>query len=75
MSEGLIDADIRKAETLPSEFYTDKQHYSKQMEVLSKSLQFVGHTSEFTSDMTPVPHLELMLNQPPMMKLQSLQNF
>ena len=24
MSEGLIDADIRKAETLPSEFYTDE---------------------------------------------------
>ena len=64
MTEVLIDADIRKAETLPSEFYTDEQHFSKQMEDLSKSLQFVGHSSEFTSDMTPIPHLELMLNQP-----------
>ncbi len=64
MSEGLIDADIRKAETLPSEFYTDEQHFSKQMERLSDSLQFVGHSSEFTSDLTPIPHLESILKQP-----------
>ena len=64
MTEGIIDADIRKAETLPSEFYTDDLHFSKQMEGLGQSLQFVGHTSEFTSDMTPIPHLELILNQP-----------
>ncbi|MBT3652773.1 MAG: Rieske (2Fe-2S) protein, partial [Euryarchaeota archaeon] len=64
MTEGIIDADIRKAETLPSEFYTDDLYFSKQMEGLGQSFQFVGHTSEFTADMTPIPHLELILNQP-----------
>ncbi len=64
MSEGLIDADIRRAETLPSEFYADEQYFSKQMERLSDSLQFVGHSSEFTSDLTPIPHLESILKQP-----------
>ena len=64
MSEGLIDTDIRKAETLPSEFYTSEQHFSKQMERIRQCLQFVGHASEFTSDMTPIPHLESLLKQP-----------
>ncbi|MGB1954136.1 MAG: aromatic ring-hydroxylating oxygenase subunit alpha [Candidatus Poseidoniaceae archaeon] len=64
MSEVNIDADIRKAETLPSEFYTDEQHFSKQIERLSQSLQFVGHSSEFTFDLTPIPHLESILKQP-----------
>ena len=50
MSEAIIDPDIRVAQTLPSEFYTDEV-FSKQMEELA-ALQFAGHLSEFTSDMT-----------------------
>tara|TARA_B100001079_G_scaffold54789_1_gene45779 strand:+ start:537 stop:1622 length:1086 start_codon:yes stop_codon:yes gene_type:complete len=64
MSEVIIDPDIRVAQTLPSEFYTEEFHFTKQMEHMSQSIQFVGHSSEFTSDMTPVPHLESVLKQP-----------
>ena len=64
MSEGLVDSDIRVAQTLPSEFYTEEKYFTKQMEEIRQCLQFVGHQSEFDSDMTPIPHLESILKQP-----------
>ena len=64
MSGDLIDSDIRVAQTLPSEFYTDEKYFTKQVKEMGQSLQFVGHKSEFSFDMTPISHLELILKQP-----------
>ena len=75
MSEAIIDPDIRVAQTLPSEFYTDEKYFSKQMEEMSRSLQFAGHRSEFTSDMTPISHLESILGQPILRTMDGSKTF
>ena len=75
MSEAIIDPDIRVAQTLPSEFYTDEKYFSKQMEEMGHSLQFAGHRSEFTSDMTPISHLESILRQPILRTMDGSRTF
>ena len=58
MSEPIIDADIRKARTLPSRFYTEPSDFERLKSVFD-SWQFAAHTSELkTNTMLPLDHLE-----------------
>jgi choline monooxygenase len=42
-----VDADIKKASTLPSEFYTSAENFELSKEkIFAKTWQFVGDTDE-----------------------------
>lgn len=64
MSEDLIDSDIRVAKTLPSEFYTESDRYHDILKAFASTWQFVGLETQFESAITPVQHLEKILNEP-----------
>ena len=58
MSEQLIDADIRRARTLPSRFYTEPSEFERLKSVFS-GWQFAAHISELESHtIQPLEHLE-----------------
>ena len=58
MSETLIDADIRKARTLPSRFYTEPIEFER-LKTVFNGWQFAAHTSELeTHTMLPLPHIQ-----------------
>ncbi len=59
-----IDPDIRKATTLPSDFYTDPVFFGLSKEkIFSRSWQFVGHISSFKG-LTPFTLLPGSLDEP-----------
>lgn len=64
MSEDLINADIRLAQTLPSEFYTDAGLFAAQRNTIKSAWQFVGSNEQFTSAVAPLPHLDVLLDEP-----------
>lgn len=64
MSEELVNADIRLAQTLPSEFYTDTGLFAAQRNAIKSAWQFVGSSEQFTSAVSPLPHLDALLNEP-----------
>mgnify|MGYP004045472511 CR=1 FL=1 len=61
MSEELVNADIRLAKTLPSEFYTDEAHFEAQRNAFRTTWQFMGASSQFMSAVSPLPHLDALL--------------
>ncbi|REJ77899.1 MAG: aromatic ring-hydroxylating dioxygenase subunit alpha [Acidobacteria bacterium] len=64
MSRFEIDSDIRKARTLPSEFYTDPVWYHRSLEaVFARSWQFVSRIDSLNST-TPHNLMEGSLNEP-----------
>ena len=59
-----IDADIRKARTLASDFYTDPAWFELSKErIFARSWQFLGRVDEFES-LKPVTMLPEMLGEP-----------
>ena len=64
MSKPLIDADIKKAATLPSSYYTDSSLFLKFFESMNQTWQVIGHESEFHSTVHPLIHLEDVFQQP-----------
>ena len=64
MSKPLIDADIKKAATLPSSYYTDSSLFLKFFESMNQTWQVIGHESEFHSTVNPLIHLEDVFQQP-----------
>src|SRR5882672_11453883 len=59
-----IDPDIRKARTLPSEFYTDPGYFEMSKEkIFVHSWQFLGHANEFTR-LNPAMILPGFLDEP-----------
>lgn len=59
-----IDADIRRAETLSSEFYTDDRHFSESKnKIFARSWQFLGTTGEI-ENLKSFTLLEDFLDEP-----------
>ena len=59
-----VDADIRKAKTLPSEFYTDERFFEISREkIFARAWHFLGRTDEFES-LTPTTLLLEFLDEP-----------
>ena len=63
MGEPLIDADIRKARTLPSAWYTELDHFNR-LQSAFKGWQFTAHQSEFgANNVLPVDHYEAITGE------------
>ena len=59
-----IDPDIRKAKTLPSEFYTDPAFFELSKErIFARSWQFAGHVDD-EGDLRPFTMLPGLLDEP-----------
>jgi len=59
-----IDPDIRRAETLSSEFYTDEVFFQQSKEkIFARSWQLVGHADDLDA-LTPFTILENFLDEP-----------
>ena len=66
-SKFFIDPDIKKAETLPADFYRDEAIFDKVKEaVFLKAWQFVGDDSllPFEKYAHPFSYLEHFINEP-----------
>ncbi|HMO80633.1 MAG TPA: SRPBCC family protein [Pyrinomonadaceae bacterium] len=64
MPEFIIDADIRRAHTLPSAFYTDDRFFEAAREqIFARSWQFVG-TADEVDNLKPLILLEGVLDEP-----------
>ncbi|HYJ90055.1 MAG TPA: Rieske 2Fe-2S domain-containing protein, partial [Pyrinomonadaceae bacterium] len=64
MAEFEIHPDIKKASTLPSRFYTDRQYFELSKErIFAKCWHFVGRTREFAS-LKPATILPGFLDEP-----------
>ena len=60
----LIHADIKKAHTLPSKYYTESSVFGEIISKLSKSFHFAAHISQFEkNNIIPLPQLENILNE------------
>jgi choline monooxygenase len=61
----LIDPDIRKAETLPSRFYTDSATFEQVRSGFSGNWHFAAHLSQLEEfNIIPLQHLEGLLREP-----------
>src|SRR5688500_47679 len=59
-----VDADIRKAKTLASDFYTEEEFFTASKEAISaRSWQFVG-TAQEVDNLKPLNLLEGFLDEP-----------
>jgi len=62
-----VDENIRKAETLPSEFYTDKDYFElSKKKIFSSTWQFIGDSSvmRLQEQLVPKFFLEGFINEP-----------
>jgi len=58
MSEPMIDADIRTARTLPSQYYTDPSMFER-LKTVFNGWQFAAHDAELKANTTlPLEHIE-----------------
>jgi choline monooxygenase len=67
ISKLFVDADIRKAETLPSEFYGDKDLFElSKKKIFSSTWQFIGDDSQvkLQEQLAPKIFLEGFMNEP-----------
>ena len=63
MGEPLIDEDIRTAQTLPSAWYTEMEHFNRLKSVFS-GWQFAAHQSDFgANNVLPVEHYEAITSE------------
>ena len=61
---GLIDPDIRKAQTLPSRFYTDEGIFPKIVEGFAECWHFAAHESQLAEhNVLPLDHMEGLLGE------------
>ena len=61
----IIDADIRRAETLPSRFYTDPNTFDEVISGFANSWHFAAHGDQLSSvNALPLPHIEGMVREP-----------
>jgi len=61
----IIDPDIRKAHTLPSDFYTSEERLREARSRFSDYWHFAAHRSQFDeSTAIPLPHIEGILGEP-----------
>ena len=64
MSGEMIHPDIRKAQTLPSRFYTDPVEHQR-LKGVFKGWQFAAHLAELEANsILPVDHLEALTGEP-----------
>ena len=64
MSGEMIDADIRKAQTLPSRFYTAPEEFQR-LKGVFRTWQFAAHVAELRANtIIPVDHIETMTGEP-----------
>ncbi len=64
MTDFTIDPDIRRAKTLPSDFYTDERFFESSKEkIFARSWQFAGRVDEFDG-LRPVTLLPGVLDEP-----------
>lgn len=67
---GLIDPDIRKAQTLPSSFYTDPKRFEKIKLGFRSLWHFAAHISQFAGCSTiELRHLENLTGEPMIMTI------
>ena len=63
-----VDADIRKAETLPTSFYTDLNFFeASKTKIFEKSWQWIGDKDSLLSpveNMAPVEFLTPLIDEP-----------
>ena len=60
----IIDPDIRKARTLPSEFYTDEGKLEKILQGFTKNWHFAAHKSQLSGKSAiELSHLERMIGE------------
>ena len=63
MGKPLIDDDIRTAQTLPSAWYTEMEHFNRLKSVFS-GWQFAAHQSDFgDNNVLPVEHYEAITSE------------
>ncbi|MBT5660822.1 MAG: Rieske 2Fe-2S domain-containing protein [Euryarchaeota archaeon] len=63
MGKPLIDEDIRTAQTLPSAWYTEVEHFNRLKSVFS-GWQFAAHKSDFgANNVLPVEHYEAITSE------------
>ena len=63
MGKPLIDDDIRTAQTLPSAWYTEMEHFNRLKSVFS-GWQFAAHQSDLeTNNVLPVEHYEAITSE------------
>ena len=61
----VIDPDIRRARTLPSDYYTSEERLKESLAKFPDYWHFAAHRSQFgSSNVIPIPHLEGMLGEP-----------
>ena len=62
---GFIDPDIRKAQTLPSRYYTDEKVFSEIVDEFAEYWHFAAHESQLTEhNVLPLEHMESLLGEP-----------
>ena len=62
---GLIDPDIRKAQTLPSRYYNDEEVFSKIVDEFAEYWHFAAHESQLAEHNTlPLEHMENLVSEP-----------
>ena len=65
MEETLIDADIRKARTLPSSWYSDDSVFQTLIDQFSSEWHFAGHHSDLHEfNAIPLTHIEGQTREP-----------
>ena len=64
-NSGFIDPDIRKAQTLPSRYYTDEKVFSGIVDEFAEYWHFAAHESQLTEhNVLPLEHMESLLGEP-----------
>lgn len=64
MSNDLIDRDIRKAQTLPSRFYTDDSSFAQIVAGFGECWHFAAHESQLAeNNVLPIMHMESLVGE------------
>ena len=64
----LIKLDIRKAQTLPSRYYTDEGLFSELLATFSGSWHYAGHESQLAeTNVLPLDHMGALVGEPMLM--------
>ncbi len=65
-----INPDIRKAQTLPSCYYTDEALFSELLTTFSESWHYAGHEGQLSENgFLPLDHMETLVGEPMLMTM------
>ena len=69
---GEVDADIRRASTLPSRYYTDSELFTGLLKHFKQQWCFAAHRCEAQeSNVLPLPHIEAQTGEPMLLTVQN----